>query len=409
MGPKLEKTTVFFILLRNKTRNHQLNYDKMKKTFLFALTLAVLFAVPIGCYAQIEEEILQSKSTKIEKGRAFLLEKFMERDYEKVTEAKDYLLSLEDEHYVAIAPMELCHILMWTREFDALTAYMRQIDSSFDANMNKKIRPGYDELSMQLFQRSTEDEHLLRFNVEEANLSVEDKAFLTLYLDWFVTPNTYKIQSELDDKSEAFLKNYPDSDYKWFVQHVISTQAIQAQRGNWGWGIGLDLCGGFVTGKLSETMTPIVGLGLSFALAYKKLLMELGYDIVLSKTKVDQPISTGVYEAGHNNTLFNFYLDASYPVFSCKVFSGRKLIVSPVLGVGGCWETYGDKNLSYEEVEELDKFYPTVRAGLLLSIKSPGVLQTGSFGIKYHCGLSNFGGNISAIHMISIGGSGLIY
>ena len=376
----------------------------MKKTLLFAMALAVLFAVPIGCYAQIEEEILQSKGTKIEKGRAFLLEKFMDRDYEKVTEAKDYLLGLEDEHYVALAPMELCQILMWTREFDALTVYMRQVDSTFDASLNNKVMPANDELRKQLYRRSVEDEHLLRFNVEEADVSAEDKAYLTLFLDWLVTPFSYKNQNELDDKSEKFLENYPDSDYKWFVQHVISTQAAKANKDNWGWGMGLDLCGGFVTGKLSETMTPIVGLGLSFALAYKKLLMELGYDIVLSKTKVDKPYSTGVYEAGRHNTLFNFYLDVSHPVFS-----GKRLSVSPVLGVGGCWETYSDKQLSYDETDELEKFYPTVRAGLLLSIKTHGVFEGGSIGIKYHCGLSNFGGSVSAIHMISVGGSGLIY
>jgi hypothetical protein len=132
--------------------------------------------------------------------------------------------------------------------------------------------------------------------------------------------------------------------------------------------------------------------------------MELGYDIVLSKTKVDKPYSTGVYEAGRHNTLFNFYLDVSHPVFS-----GKKLSVSPVLGVGGCWETYSDKQLSYDEIDELEKFYPTVRAGLLLSIKTHGVFEGGSIGIKYHCGLSNFGGSVSAIHMISVGGSGLIY
>lgn len=376
----------------------------MKKTLLFAITLAALFAVPICCYAQIEEEILQSKGTKIEKGRAFLLEKFMDRDYEKVTEAKDYLLGLEDEHYIALAPMELCQILMWTREFDALTVYMRQVDSTFDASLNNKVMPANDELRKQLYRRSVEDEHLLRFNVEEADVSAEDKAYLTLFLDWLVTPFSYKNQNELDDKSEKFLENYPDSDYKWFVQHVISTQAAKANKDNWGWGMGLDLCGGFVTGKLSETMTPIVGLGLSFALAYKKLLMELGYDIVLSKTKVDKPYSTGVYEAGRHNTLFNFYLDVSHPVFS-----GKRLSVSPVLGVGGCWETYSDKRLSYDETGELEKFYPTVRAGLLLSIKTHGAFEGGSIGIKYHCGLSNFGGSVSAIHMISVGGSGLIY
>ena len=376
----------------------------MKKTLLFAITLAVLFAVPIGCYAQIEEEILQSKGTKIEKGRAFLLEKLLERDYEKVTETKDYLLGLEDEHYFALTPMELCQILMWTREFDALTVYMRQIDSTFDANLNDKVMPANDELRKQLYRRSVEDEHLLRFNIQEADVSAEDKAYLTLFLDWLVTPFSYKNQSELDDKSEKFLENYPNSDYKWFVQHVISTQATKANKDNWGWGMGLDMCGGFVTGKLSETMTPIVGLGLSFALAYKKLLMELGYDIVLSKTKVDKPYSTGVYEAGRHNTLFNFYLDVSHPVYS-----GKRLSVSPVLGVGGCWETYSDKQLSYDETGELEKFYPTVRAGLLFSIKMHGAFEGGSIGIKYHCGLSNFGGSVSAIHMISVGGSGLIY
>ena len=374
----------------------------MRRLVLFAM--AIMFAVPIGCYAQIEEEILQSKGAKIEKGRAFLLEKLLDRDYEKVTETKDYLLSLEDKHYLALTPMELCQILMWTREFDALTVYMRQIDSTFDASLNDKVMPADDELRKQLYRRSVEDEHLLRFNVEEADISAEDKAYLTLFLDWLVTPFSYKIQGKLDDKSETFLKNYPNSDYKWFVQHVISTQASKTHKDNWGWGMGLDLCGGYVTGKLSETMTPIVGLGLSFALAYKKLLMELGYDIVLSKTKVDKPYSTGFYEAGRHNTLFNFYLDVSHPVFS-----GKKLSVSPVLGIGGCWETYNDKQLSYDEIDELEKFYPTVRAGLLLSIKMHGAFEGGSIGIKYHCGLSNFGGSVSAIHMISVGGSGLIY
>lgn len=376
----------------------------MKKTSLFALALTIIFAVPMGCYAQIEEEILQSKGSKIEKGRAFLLEKFLDRDYDKVTEAKDYLLGLEDEHYAALAPMELCQILLWTRKIDELTVYMRHMDSTFEASLNNKVMPANDELRKQLYRRSVEDEHLLRFNVEEADVSAEDMAFLTLFLDWFVTPFSYKNQDELDDKSEKFLENYPNSDYKWFVHHVISTHAIKANKDNWGWGMGLDLCGGYVTGKLSETMTPIVGFGISFALAYKKLLMELGYDIVLSKTKVDKPYSTGVYEAGRHNTLFNFYLDASHPVFS-----GKRLSVSPVLGVGGCWETYSDKQLSYDDIDQLEKFYPTVRAGLLLSIKMRGAFEGGSIGIKYHCGFSNFGGGISAIHMISVGGSGLIY
>lgn len=373
----------------------------MRKKLLFML--AFLFAATTGSYAQIEEEILQSKSNKIEKGRAFLLEKFLDRDYEKVTEAKDYLLGLEDDHYLALAPMELCQILMWTCEFDDLTAYMRQFDSVFDASLNGRVMPADDQLRKQLYQRSVEDIHLLRFNVEEANVSIEDKDYLALFLDWFATPFSYKNQEVLDDKSEQFLKSYPDSDYKWFVRHVISTEATRSSRGNWGWGMGLDLCGGYVSGKLSETMTPIIGIGLSLDLAYKKFLMELGYDIMASKTKVDQPIASGVYEAGKHNSLINLYLDFSYPVAS-----GKRLSLSPLVGVGGCWETYGDKKLSYDEIDELEKFFPTARVGLMLDIKGRGSLAGGALRIKYHCSLSNYGGSLSAIHMISVGGSGLI-
>lgn len=105
----------------------------MKKNLVLLLTF--LFALATGGVAQIEEEILQSKTMKIERGRAFLLEKFLDGDFAKVTEAKDYLLGLEDDHYLAFSPGELSLILMWTREFDALTTFMRQIDSTYWADI----------------------------------------------------------------------------------------------------------------------------------------------------------------------------------------------------------------------------------------------------------------------------------
>ena len=70
----------------------------MKRILLF---FALFIAIP--SFAQIEEEIMQSsKSAKIAQGRNYLVEKFVERDFDKVKEIKDYLLSLEDDDYVAI-------------------------------------------------------------------------------------------------------------------------------------------------------------------------------------------------------------------------------------------------------------------------------------------------------------------
>ena len=372
------------------------------------IILACLFVMTTSGFAQVEEEILQSKTTKIEKGRTYLLESFLNRDYTKVTEAKDYLLSLEDDHYLAFAPLELINILLWTQEFDALKVYIQQIDSIYAAGLQNMIIPPSDQLRKQVFQRSVEDEHLLRYNVNEAMITEEDKALLTLYLDWFTKPLSFQHQGECNKKSEKFLKQYPNSPYKWFVQNVTYRELSRLNRDTWACGTGFDLCGGYVTGKLSETMTPIVGLGLYFNLAYKKLLMELGYDIVLSKTKVDQPISTGVYRAGSHNELFNFYLDVSYPVVSAKEWS-----ISPMVGIGGCWETitntiFSSNILSYDEIAELEHFYPTARAGLILDIKTHGAFEDGVIRVKYHCGLSNYGGSISSIHIISVGASGLM-
>lgn len=369
------------------------------------LILVILFTVHVGGYAQIEDEILQTKSTKIERGRAFLLEKFLDRDYAKVTEAKDYLLGLEDDNYLSFYPtMELCPLLMWTQEFGALTTYMRQFDSAYYADLRKKVMPHDDQLMSQIHRRSVEDEHLLRFNIGEAKISAEDKDFLTLFLDQYLNPFSYQNIEEREVQADQFLEKYPNSDYKWFIQNKLTTRLRRPYRGNWNWGMGLDLCSGYATGKLGETMTPIIGIGLSFELTYKKLLMELGYDVLASKTKVDQPFSTGILNAGHHNQLLNFYLDVSYPVVS-----GKKLSVSPLVGVGGLVETYDSKNLSYEEIRELEKTCWTARAGLMLDIKTHGVFEGGVFRIKYHCGLSNYGGNISAIHMISIGGAGLVH
>lgn len=372
------------------------------------IILACLFVMTTGGFAQVEEEILQSKTMKIEQGRAYLLENFFDRDYAKVTEAKNYLLNLEDDHYLAFAPLELINILLWTQEFDALKTYIQQIDSVYIAGLRNRIIPPKDALRTQVFQRSVEDEHLLRYNVSEAKITEEDKALLTLYLDWFTKPASYQHYGECNRKSEKFLKQYPNSHYKWFVQNVIYRELSKLDRDTWYWGMGMDLCGGYVTGKLSETITPIVGLGLYFNLAYKKLLMELGYDIVLSKTKVDQPISTGVYKAGSHNELFNFYLDFSYPVVSAKEWS-----ISPLVGIGGCWETvtntiFSSNILSFDEIAELEHFYPTARAGLMLDIKTHGAFEDGVIRIKYHCGLSNYGGSISSIHMISVGGAGFM-
>ena len=156
-----------------------------RKLFLLGFLLSIM---TMPSFAQIEDEIQQSKTEQVRKGREYLTEKFLDRDYEKVNEIKNYLLTFETEEFKAFKPHELWHILLWTQEYEALETAFRQVDSAYVAEIDKAVVPSRDQLGEQLYRRSIEDEHLVRFYLQEANLPVEDFDFLNLYLDWDSKP-----------------------------------------------------------------------------------------------------------------------------------------------------------------------------------------------------------------------------
>ena len=95
-----------------------------RKLFLLGFLLSIMI---MPSFAQIDDEIQQSKTEQVRKGREYLTEKFLDRDYEKVKEIKDYLLTFETEEFKAFKPHELWHILLWTQEYEALETAFRQV------------------------------------------------------------------------------------------------------------------------------------------------------------------------------------------------------------------------------------------------------------------------------------------
>lgn len=379
------------------------------------LLLALLFVAAFSAFAQIEEEIQQSKKEKIAKGRAYLLEKFLDRDYDKVKEIKDYLLGLEDDNYAAIAPVELWHILFWTEEFDALTTDIRSYDSIRFVAFKNKVKPVKDALGEQLYRRSVEDEHLLRFNLQEAQLSKEDFDFLTLLLDWDLKPDSPENQKSWNESVEKFLSDYPNSGYEWYARNIIRQPYLVDS--DFGWGMGLDLCSGFSTGVFPK---PIFGLGLSFDIVYKRFDLMLGYEILFSKTRFDQPISGGEVCPKDSNVLGM----PLYAMFGYYVIDNKSFRLAPAVGVGCNMETYATKE--YPQYKELEKYPFMWQGGLVLDFK----LKSGGFGygygygygyqnkrqketnyirIRYNFGVAGLGnGNVSTLHVISVGWSGIM-
>lgn len=232
------------------------------------LIIVLLFATAFSAFAQVEEEIQQSKTERIAKGRAYLLEKFLDRDYDKVMEAKDYLLTLEDDNYAVFAPAEYWHVLLWTKEFDELTSSMRAFDSTQFVAYKNKVKPQRDQLSEQVSRRSIEDEHLLRFNLQEAQLPAEDFDFLSLFLDWDLKPYSPENQKQWNEKSDKFLEEFPNSDYEWFVRHLIR---VKMETEKWVWGFNIGLGSGVFTQDLNEWMRGAIGGCAAIEASYKRV------------------------------------------------------------------------------------------------------------------------------------------
>ena len=366
----------------------------MKRKLLF-IGMFLLFSTATA-FAQIEKEIDQSKSEQIRKGREYLLEKFLDRDYDKVKEIKDYLLGFETDDYKSLALFEFWHILFWTQEFDALTESFRQVDSTFAANQEKTVIPPSDQLREQLYRRSVEDEHLLRFNIQEAHLPAEDEAFLNLYLDWDLKPTTPEYIEKCNELADAFLAQYPNSDYEWFVRHIIRKVFVDK---NWGWGMGMDLCSGLSTGTFSK---PIGGVGLSLDVFYRKFDFMLGYEVVFGKTVVDVPYAINsvpkIYPKGsHSNTIV-WYATLAYPVLEKK-----RLRLAPFVGIGGVADSYPDDKVPGSNLKNQGEHYWTGNAGLCFDIKGRLAYDVGMTRIKYMFSMTLPNAPISTMHTLSVG------
>ena len=361
------------------------------------LLLVLLFATAFSAFAQIENEIQQSKKQKIEKGRAYLLEKFIDRDYEKVKEIKDFLMEMESEDYVALTPFEQWHILQWTKEYDVLIESLRHADSAYFASYNKKVFPEKDDLMRRLYLRGVEDKHLLKYNLDEAQLPAEDEAFLSLFVDWLVGSESSLNQRDWNIESDKFLADYPNSDYEWFVSHWI--RKPYEVEGDWGWGMGFDLCSGFSTGSLAK---PLFGIGLNMDIAYKRLFLFLGYDIMAANSRIDQSlVGGGICPSGTHVNWMPMYANLGY-----AVIDNYSIRVTPFVGVGGIIETYGTQK--HPEYEELEKNLFLYQGGLSFDIKTHGMFEDGFIRIRYNCGIHGLGKeSMSMVHLISVGAAGL--
>ena len=371
------------------------------------LVISIIFIITmIPAFAQIEDEIQQTKKVKIENGRTYLLEKFLERDYEKVKEIKDYLKGLEDDHYVALKPAELALILFWTSEFDVLAVELGRDSTDYHA-LNNKVLPVRDDMMTQIYRRSVDEGYVLRSNIQNAQLSDEDDDFFTIFLDWLLDENYSKNIEKHNERVDMFLTNYPNSRYDWLARHIIRVKFVEH---NWGFGLGFNLCS-----EISPGFLPNSGFGVGFSLdvLYKKFDFTLGINMMTLQTTHDQIYSYHgtpnlICAKGEKCNWSMPYVNLGY-----FIIDNKWIALGPFVGLAYVYEKYPftkDRDIHEDEFDDLNKTFMMYRVGVNCDIKLFGslpsikALDRSAVKLKYEfCLTDSYDGQLSTAHIITIG------
>ena len=288
------------------------------------------------CYLSGQRDSIQkaimnygdSKSVLISKGRSLLLDKFLEEDFIKIKEIKDYLISeVANNDYAVFYPLEYWLILYWTREYNELIEVIKETDSLELASFQKKIKPLNDLLFTKVRDKSRESKAFLIGSVSNSELKPVDKEFLKMNLNFLLSGEDYTLidQDYLNNQADDFLNDFPDSDYEEFTRKYIR---FKYRASNWGMGMDFFTGYGIYTGSLSDAFRNHVPIGIAFDISYKRLTLYLRDYISFNKSKLDISYPEVIWPEGSRAQVFLPEASLGYVVADSK-----KLKLTPFAGI----------------------------------------------------------------------------
>lgn len=340
----------------------------MKKLILLSLILTNTIHIKAQT-DNIQNQILNYKDTTseiINKGRKLLLEEYLRNNTEKVKEIKDYLIErVQNENYLTLYPIEYWLILFSTKEYDKIQNSIEYFDSLIYKFYPGQIKPQQDLLLLKLREKSRNDRLILISQIQDSNLEVEAKEYLKLHLDFCLENNdNYEInQQTLNDQSDRFIENYPNSEYEDFIRKYIRYKFVTS---NWGYGFEFFSGYGLGTGDISKYYSNNIPFGIAFDIYYKNFALYLRDYIGFSNTKEDINYSNGIWEKNSQARIYVPEASVGY-----LAFQNNFLQLSPFLGIGatGISATENDKE-EEPDLEEVDiDFTTTYILGVSFDIK----------------------------------------
>ena len=303
-------------------------------TFIFFLCLT---AVVGQTDDSIRQEILGQSNSKLEiltKGRSYLLDNLQKGDLYKVREIKDALIhEVNNDVNEAFFPGEYSLILYWTEEYADLLDYIQTDGAKTETYRAKpmlNVLANTDQLYKNISEKSAESYDVMIHFLDEAQLTNEQKDFLELHLYWmlFGPNNATETESldEMNERADAFLQEYPNSQFEQYVRSNIRFKLAQSE-----WGLGWEIAMGYagVRGNMANQFKDGFLMRLSLDGSFKKTILSLNLNIGGGSTKVDFPYQDTQWYKGSHALMTEIDLSLGYRVLEVQKFS-----FTPFVGFG---------------------------------------------------------------------------
>ena len=334
-------------------------------SFFFIFSFSMMYSQQDS----LQQEILDYSNTKsqiISRGRGLLLDKFMERDLQKVSEVREYLVNeVQDDDYLALYPSEYWLLLYWTTDYEELLHSITNFDNEDWEKMSRQIPPTYDRLFAKLRESTLNSVDQVKNRLIAADLEPEDQDFLLLYLEYLLTNNEDVLQEQktINSLADEFLARYPNSAYETYVRENIRYIFVPSK-----WGFAFEFFSGYglFTESLSEDFENNVPMGVAFDIEYKKFTLFLRNYIGFSFTKKELPYDTKVWKEDSQVRVFLPEAALGY-----SIIDNNRLKISPFAGIASTSISPTDYDIEKQpEIENAGHdFTTTYTAGINVDFK----------------------------------------
>ncbi|MCF3108903.1 hypothetical protein LL912_08950 [Niabella sp. CC-SYL272] len=265
-----------------------------------------------------------SKSESIIKTRRLLLDRLIADNKIGITLEKERLLSLDDEDYIAIYPVEFWLLSYWTNDYRSILRTTQGMDHLKENKI--RIPPPRDYLAAKLIEILTLQQDSLLKEITQTNLPEEQKTFLTMHLKYLLS-NTPDQQAVLNNLADRFIDRYPESNYTPFIKsHIRNKYVLSANGGSISFHGGQFRFAGALTGYYKS----LTSFGLTFDLVRNHWLGQFNLAVGSGRTKTEMPLANGgTWPAGSKVTGGYLMLTVG------KYITQSHLIdVAPIAGAG---------------------------------------------------------------------------